>query len=108
MARSSKSSNTDYIYNGVSINPPTPAVGDSVKVSYDGLLAKSGASHVYAYVGFGNRWENDHYIQMNRSTTGFEASIPVSNSDILNVCFKDCANNWDNNSGKNYSFDITQ
>ncbi len=45
---------------------------------------------------------------MTRTDKGFEVSIPVLKADKLNVCFKDCANNWDNNSGKNYIFDTIQ
>ncbi len=105
MARGIKSS--EYLNNGVTISPSVPSAGDKVKVVYDGLLAKSGASHVYAYAGFGNKWNGDNYFQMNRSSTGFEASIPVIQNDTLNLAFKDCASNWDNNYGKNYSFKVT-
>ena len=108
MARASKGSNNDYISNGVIISPPVPSTGEKVKVVYDGLLAKNGASHVYAKVGYGCNWNNESYLQMIKSSTGFETTISVSNADTLNLCFKDCANNWDNNSGKNYSFDVVQ
>jgi hypothetical protein len=45
---------------------------------------------------------------MMRTGMGFETTVPVIKPDTLNVAFKDCANNWDNNSGMNYSFDVTQ
>jgi len=107
MPRSSK--NSEYMSNGISISPSVPSTGDKVKLVYDGILAKNGASHVYAHIGFGNRWDNQGYYRMERSNTGFETTIPVANSsDTMNLCFKDCANNWDNNSGRNYSFDIVQ
>lgn len=95
-----------YMSNGVSISPALPTVGEKIKVEYDGLLSKSGATHLYVHVGFGNRWENTYDYPMQRSSMGFEATIPVLKSDTLNLCFKDCANHWDNNSGKNYSFDV--
>lgn len=100
--------NSKYLDNGVSVSPAIPTTGEKVKVVYDGLLSKSGASHVYARIGFGSRWENAFDYQMTRSNTGFEVSIPVTRTATMNICFKDCANNWDNNSGKNYSFDVTQ
>jgi len=100
--------NNRYLDNGVSVSPALPTVGEKVKVFYDGLLSKSGATHVYAHVGFGSKWENVYDYQMTRTNTGFEVSIPVSRPETLNICFKDCANNWDNNSGKNYSFDVIQ
>lgn len=110
MARAAKTSkeNMEYMQNGVAISPSIPSVGDKVQIVYDGLLSKSGATHVYAHIGFGNRWENEQDVPMMKTSVGFETTIPVVKSDIFNLCFKDCANHWDNNSGKNYSFDVTQ
>ncbi len=106
MPRASKSS--EYISNGVTISPAIPTAGEKVKVLYDGLLSKSGANDIYVHVGFGSSWNNSSFYKMNKNNTGFEATLPVSNSDTLNICFKDCANNWDNNYGRNYSFDVNQ
>lgn len=108
MPRVSKSSSKEYMRNGVTIQPAIPTVGENITVVYDGLLSKSGASHVFARVGFGNNWDNEFDYPLAKTDTGFEATIPVLKSDTLNICFKDCANNWDNNSGMNYSFDITK
>ena len=108
MPRATAKTNTEYFTNGVTVSPAVPSAGDKLKVVYDGLLSKSGATHIYAHVGFGNSWESPNDFMMNRTTTGFETTIPVQSSDTLNLCFKDCANNWDNNSGKNYTFDVTQ
>lgn len=100
--------NSDYMSNGVTISPAVPGTGDNVMITYDGLLAKSGATHVFAHVGFGSRWDKINDFRMERTSTGFQTTVPVSGYDTLNVCFKDCAENWDNNSGKNYTFDIAQ
>lgn len=107
MPRAAKANN-DYLSNGVTIKPAVPTPGEKITVMYDGLLSKSGASHIYAHVGFGNKWNNIYDYPMTRTDTGFETVIPVTESDTLNLCFKDCANNWDNNSGMNYTFDITK
>ena len=104
MPRATK--NTEYLTSGITISPAIPATGENVKIVYDGLLAKSGANHIYAHVGFGSKWDNCSYYKMNKTTTGFESTIPVASSDTMNLCFKDCANNWDNNTGRNYSFDL--
>ncbi len=108
MPRGKKSSSSEFMTSGVSISPAVPTAGGTVKIVYDGLLSKSGATHILAHVGFGSTWNNLQDIRMDRSTTGFEATIPVENSDTLNIAFKDCAENWDNNSGMNYTFDISQ
>jgi hypothetical protein len=92
-------SSDQYRPNGVSVYSGS----DRVRVVYDGLLQKSGAANVYAHVGFGKMWANSHDYKMLRTPSGFEATIPVQRGEILNIAFKDCANNWDNNSGKNYS-----
>lgn len=84
-------------------------LGDKVKLYYDGLLAKSGASEVFAVVGFGdnkNPQSTSTYPMNNAGQQIFELSIPAKDSGQINVAFKDSANNWDNNSGKNYSFYI--
>ncbi|MGI6778681.1 MAG: carbohydrate-binding protein [Acetivibrionales bacterium] len=106
-ARKTASSNNIYISNGVTITPAVPTSGEQVKIKYDGLLAKSGAAHVYAHVGFNSSWENIYDYPMSRTEMGFETTVPVTKADTMNICFKDCANNWDNNSGSNYSFDIS-
>jgi hypothetical protein len=43
---------------------------------------------------------------MIRTNSGFEATIPAANAEHLNVAFKDSINNWDNNSNRNYTFNI--
>ncbi len=100
-------SNSEYISKGVAVSPAVPSVGDTLKVTYDGILSKSGATHMYAHIGYGSKWDKVEDYKMTKGTNGFEADIRVSYGDTLNMCFKDCANNWDNNSGKNYSFDVS-
>ncbi|MCX8130277.1 MAG: carbohydrate-binding protein [Clostridia bacterium] len=112
MPRAKKIANTasssEYMSNGVIISPSIPSPGDEITVMYDGILSKSGANHIFAHIGYGSMWDDRAYYRMEKTTTGFEASVSVSEADTMNICFKDCANNWDNNSGKNYSFDISK
>ena len=103
-----KANSNEYLANGVIISPTNPHPGESVKVCYNGLLPKSGANTIYAHVGFGFEWQNQQDIQMTRTPAGFEASVTANNHDTLCVAFKDCANNWDNNQGLNYNFNIHQ
>lgn len=95
-----------YINNGVVSYPTTPVFGKKVTISYNGLLSNSGAQDVYAHVGFGNTWRDSCDYKMARTDDGFEATIPVTWADELNVCFKDNSNNWDNNNGQNYKFTV--
>jgi hypothetical protein len=101
---SENSTYESYITKGVLLDD----VGDKLKLSYNGLLAKSGATEVYAVVGIGENknWNDIKYLRMdNLDGRKFEAILPTNNKNI-NVVFKDCANNWDNNSGQNYSFNM--
>lgn len=93
----------NYTSNGIL----TSVEGDRLKLKYSGLLSKSGAPEVYAVVSYGDnrQWDRENYYRMNNNGRGtFEVSLPVTDNMDINVAFKDGANNWDNNSGKNYSF----
>ncbi|HOV27276.1 MAG TPA: carbohydrate-binding protein [Pseudobacteroides sp.] len=99
----------EIVYDEYSKGVSFSTEGDNIKVTYDGLLAKNGAKEVYAVVGFGDNksWENISTYPMHTTNQHiFELSIPVKENGQLNVAFKDSANNWDNNSGKNYTFYI--
>lgn len=92
-----------YRENGVVL---TKISDHTASVKYDGLLAKCGAEDVYTVVGYGSnsKWENVQTIRMNRFGNTFHADIPAMPGANINIAFKDGANNWDNNSGLNYTF----
>lgn len=94
----------DYEKNGILTEPSVVRNGDTVRIVYDGLLAQSGASHVYLHIGEGPKFFNAQYVQMKRvADKKFEADVHVQpTGETVNFCFKDCANNWDNNNGRNY------
>ncbi|VBB06953.1 Hypothetical protein LUCI_2195 [Lucifera butyrica] len=93
-----------YHANGVTIYPTIPSSQNTSRIMYNGLLYQNGATEVYAHIGYGRRWENQQDYKMRKTPHGFETSVPVPYTDTLNICFKDAANNWDNNAGANYSF----
>lgn len=95
-----------YVDKGVILKPNVIGKGDKATVVYKGLLANSGANNVYMHVGYGDNWENCQDICMTRSKEGFTAEIPITCRENLNVAFKDCANNWDNNNCQNYTFEV--
>jgi hypothetical protein len=94
--------NNAYYTNGVIADKE----GSTLNLTYNGLLSRSGASEVYAFCGYGTTWSMQDVIKMQKTNTGFEASIPIKKSGDLNIAFKDSANNWDNNNGMNYSFTL--
>ena len=75
----------------------------NVRIAYNGLLAKSGASEVYLHTGLGDNWQNVYDHRMEPTQVGFEKTIPIENTKV-NFCFKDSANNFDNNNGQNWFF----
>jgi hypothetical protein len=98
---------SEYLPNGVKISPAIPTVGDNISLVYSGLLAQSGAENVYAHIGFDEDWNDTRDFMMEKIPEGFEVMIPISGKNKLNISFKDSANNWDNNSGNNYTFSIS-
>lgn len=95
--------NNSYSNSGVEIQD----ANNTLRLLYNGILAKSGANEIYAVIGYGNNlaWEDIEYYPMYK--TGhqkFEVMLPINRTGNINIAFKDPANNWDNNSGLNYSF----
>lgn len=95
--------------NGLSVyyNPHIDA--QKVTISYNGLLHHDGAQAVYLHASIGNTgqvWNNPYDYQMHKTCNGWKAEIPLQPQQPLNFCFKDCANNWDNNSGHNWSITV--
>lgn len=77
------------------------------KIVYSGILAKSGAQEVNGVYGYGSNqnWENVSTLTLNKEGSGsFETIIPIEHGKNFNIAFKDSVENWDNNSGANYTF----
>lgn len=91
---------------GISISPQIVRSGELVRVNYNGLLANSGADQVYLHAGYGDKWEYASDMSMQRTTGSWQKVFPVEHPGFLNFCFKDSANNWDNNNGHNWNVHI--
>ena len=79
---------------------------ETVKISYTGKFFKENFDEVYVHFGFGDNWDNLSEIKMNKTELGFQAEINLVSTENLNLCFRTNTNEWDNNSGSNYSFHI--
>ena len=93
-----------YSKSGVAFEKLSETQGE---ISYFGLLAKSGAQEVHGVYGFGSNqsWEELSTLQLKKdSHDSFKAVIPIELGKNINIAFKDSAENWDNNSGMNYTF----
>lgn len=93
---------------GVAVDPTPITAKDEITILYNGLLANSGANEVYLHVGYGSndQWQNVQDYRMYFTNNGWEKSFTVNDTSRLNFCFKDPANNWDNNNGVNWSLEI--
>ncbi|MFZ5351529.1 MAG: carbohydrate-binding protein [Bacillota bacterium] len=96
---------------GVQINTDRIKPNNVVEITYKGLLAQSGADEVYLHCGSSEtrEWNDIQDIRMTKlSPDLFKAHALVQDGTVFNICFRDSAQNWDNNSGSNYSFTITE
>ena len=109
-----------YHSNGVITVPEAPAPQDNVHIYYNGLLPKSGASEIYAHFTFDQDWSRvkdakmTKYNHLGPNAQSLDDAILTFHTDVqippyaktLDICFKDSANHWDNNSGYNYSIQL--
>ena len=77
-----------------------------VKISYTGNLFQNASSDVSIHYGFGSNWDNITDVQMEKTELGFQIEVDLISSDTFNFCFYNENNEWDNNSGNNYVFQI--
>jgi len=98
------------IEGGVIATPVPITAGESVHIIYTGLLSEKGADRVYLHAGYGpsHDWTKVRDYEMTRSKWGWEAVIDIDMEDEgrFNFCFHDSADNWDNNNGRNWSYQV--
>lgn len=95
-----------YYKNGLIVTPNVLAEGDEATVIYKGILKESGADEIIMHVGYGEKWNDTQDIKMKKTKEGFETNLSITNDLPLKVAFRDGANNWDNNSSRDYTFEV--
>lgn len=93
---------------GIHVSPTPITAGERVEIRYDGLLARAGAQDIYLHAGFGtnNDWESVMDIKMEREGGVWKTDCAVKTDKRFYFCFHDNAENWDNNNGQNWSFEV--
>ena len=76
------------------------------KITYSGFLFENGSDSVSIVYGYGSHWEHTTELKMDKTENGFSAEINMLNYNLFNCCFKNGNNEWDNNYGGNYVFEI--
>ena len=79
---------------------------NTVKISYTGLFFQNGATNVYIKYGFGNNWEDSVEAEMTKTELGFQIEIDLIDKGTFNFCIKNEKDEWDNNNGANYVFEV--
>jgi len=93
---------------GIYLEPVPITLGEEVKIKYKGLLAESGASKVFLHAGYGSReWQKIVDLPMKKTRDGgWSVALQVEEPSSFNFCFRDDALNWDNNQGRNWSYQV--
>ena len=96
------------VADAIFMEPVPITAGEEVKLKYKGPLAQSGTQALYLRTGYGSGdWEGVQDIKMRKARDGsWAASLVVDDASRLNFCFHDGADNWDNNKGFNWSYEI--
>jgi hypothetical protein len=106
-ATTKRKTKTSEVVEGISITPIPATAGETITITYDGLLAKSGAGTVYTHLGYGDNdsWANIEDVVMSNIPQGWTCDL-LPKGERMNFCFHDGANNWDNNYGHNWSIGL--
>ena len=98
----------EEVVEGIYLDPVPITLGEEVKIKYKGQLAEKGADKVFLHAGYGNQgWENVMDIPMRKTRDGgWSVTVQVSEPSSFNFCFRDNSQNWDNNNGKNWSYQV--
>lgn len=93
---------------GVSVQPVPVTSGQQLSIRYSGLLATSGAQQVILHYGYGpGEWRKVTDVPMRKDPDGtWVAGFKVEDGGRLAFCFRDNAFRWDNNNGRNWSYEI--
>lgn len=78
----------------------------NVKVSYTGKLYQGNNDKVFIHYGYGKNWNNPAEVEMKKTDLGYQTELCLGSDETINFCFKNQNNEWDNNSGNNYVFNI--
>ena len=80
--------------------------GNSVKISYTGLFFQDNSKKAFIRYGFGENWENLVETEMQKTELGFQIEVELLDKGTFNFCIKNEDDEWDNNGGANYTFEI--
>ena len=77
-----------------------------VKISYTGKFFQDDSQEVTIHYGFGENWEETTDELMTKTELGYQIEIELQYEPTFNFCIKNDKDEWDNNDGQNYVFNI--
>ena len=77
-----------------------------VKISYTGKFFQDDSQEVTIHYGFGENWEETTDELMTKTELGYQIEIELQDEPTFNFCIKNEKDEWDNNNGQNYVFNI--
>lgn len=77
-----------------------------VKISYTGKFFQNNSEKVTIRYGFDSNWEEAREEQMTKTELGYQIEIELLDKETFNFCLKNENDEWDNNDGENYVFNI--
>lgn len=98
----------EEVVDGIFLDPVPITLGEELKIKYKRTLAETAANKVFLHAGYGSEtWEKVLDIPMKKTRDGaWSITIRVDEPANFNFCFRDDADNWDNNNGKNWSYQV--
>jgi len=98
----------EEVVTGIYLEPVPVTVGEEVKIKYKGDLVKNNADKIYLHTGFGyQEWRDVQDIPMQKTGDGgWMATLRITDNSCFNFCFHDSAMNWDNNNGRDWTYEI--
>ena len=78
----------------------------TIKISYTGAFFENNSEKVFIHYGFGQDWQDVTEKEMEKTELGYQAEICLPENDFLKFCFRNENDEWDNNNGQDYSFQI--
>lgn len=78
----------------------------TVKISYTGKFFQDESEEVSIRYGFGEDWKNLVEADMVKTDLGFQIEVNLIDATTFNFCIKNEKDEWDNNDGNNYIFNI--
>ena len=76
-----------------------------IEITYFGWLYQNESQSCKIVFGFGENWHNTTTKEMNKTDKGFVTNIELEDYKLLNFCFCNENEQWDNNYSNDYSFE---